>query len=68
MNSLSSSVPVHLSVMTCTAKRQLLLETAENRNFVTDSERNFHCPRSGPTWSMLVALKFFSVWRAFELT
>ena len=39
MNSLS--IPVHLSVMTCTAQRQLLLETAENQNFGTESEKNF---------------------------
>ena len=56
----SLSVPVHLLVMTCTAQRQLLLETAENRNFGTESERNF--------LSMLVALQYFSVWRTFELT
>ena len=40
----SLSVPVHLSVMTCAAQRQLLLETAENLNFGTESERNFLCP------------------------
>ena len=56
----SLSVPVHLLVMTSTAQRQLLLETAENRNFGTESERNF--------LSMLVALQYFSVWRTFELT
>ena len=31
--------------LTCTAQCQLLLETAENGNFGTESERNFLCPR-----------------------
>ena len=38
---------------------QLLLETAENRNFGTESERNACCTEQK---------RYFSVWRAFELT
>ena len=40
--------------MTCTAQRQLLLETAENQNFGTESKWSFLCPCINGVWKVLM--------------